>query len=105
MDEIAIALAIGISFAVIFALGELIFRRLTSRVASRLLAGWQWLVLPATAIVSFGAFLAIRPLVLDQPPSLPVLVGLVIAVALLITAATATAFAVLRVLGIEPADD
>jgi hypothetical protein len=104
MVQLAIFLALAVSFGVLYALVEWVFRRLTGHLASRLHAGWRWLALPLTALISWTGFVALRPLVLDQPPSVPVLIGSLTAVALLVITGTAAGWAVLQLLGIRASD-
>jgi hypothetical protein len=61
---------------------------------ARLQTGWRWLTLPATAILSIAAFLALRPFIVDQPRTPLWFIGAVIAVALLVTAGTAAGWAI-----------
>src|SRR3990172_11304088 len=93
MEPVASVVGVAVVFALIFALGEWLFGRLTSKLASRLHGGWRWFALPFTAVLSFGAFLVLRPLVLDQPRTPLWFVGGAIAVALLVTTGTATGWA------------
>ena len=95
MTQVACVIVLAIFFGVVFALGEWLFRRLTDRLDARLHAGWRWLTLPVTAIVSSAGFLVLRPLVVDQPRTpLWFVLGLV-AVALLVTTGTALGYAVI----------
>jgi len=99
MEQVASVVGVAIVFALIFALGEWLFGRLTSKLASRLHAGWRWLALPITAVLSFGAFMALRPLILDQPRTPLWFVGGAIAVALLVTTGTAAGWAMVQLGG------
>ena len=52
MDQVAGVIGVTIVFGLVVALGEWLFRRFTDRLDARLHAGWRWLTLPITAIVS-----------------------------------------------------
>jgi hypothetical protein len=95
VDGIAALIGVAIFFGLVFGLGEWMFRRLADRLDSRLQGGWRWLTLPIAAFLCFAGFLALRPLILDQPRTpLWFLIG-VIAIALLIAGTYASAYAVL----------
>jgi predicted metal-binding membrane protein len=94
MDQVAITVAVVIAFGLIFALGEWLFRRLAGSIDSRLHAGWRWMTLPITAVVGWAGFLALRPLVLDQPQTPLWFILSFVAVASLVVAATAMGLAV-----------
>jgi hypothetical protein len=96
VEQFAVAIGVAIAFALIFALGEWFFERLTGRLTTRLRYRWRWLVLPMTALISFGLFTILRPLVLDQPMSPLVFLGLLGAVALLVSGATALGYAIVE---------
>jgi hypothetical protein len=94
MDQVAGVIGVAIFFGLVFALGEWLFRRFTDRLDARLHAGWRWLTLPITAVVSSAAFLVLRPLIVDQPRT-PLWFALaLVAVALLVATGTALGLAV-----------
>jgi hypothetical protein len=94
MDQVAGVIGVAIFFGLVFALGEWLFRRFTGRLVARLHAGWRWLTLPITAVVSSAAFLVLRPFIVDQPRT-PLWFALsLIAVALLVATGTALGLAV-----------
>jgi uncharacterized BrkB/YihY/UPF0761 family membrane protein len=105
MEDVAIFVAIAICFGVVYALVEYVFRRLSGELASRLHGVWRWLVLPLVAAVAYGAFVVLRPFVLDKPPSVHVMIGGLVEIALLVIIATALASAVLQLLRLRPPDD
>ena len=89
VDQLAGVIGVAIVLGLVFGLGEWLFRALADRLDSRLQAGWRWLALPVTALLCFAGFLALRPLIVDQPRTpLWFAMGL-IAVALLFAGATA----------------
>lgn len=94
MDQIASVIGFAIVYWLIFALGEWLFRRFTDRLDSRLHAGWRWLTLPVTAIVSWAAFLVLQPFVVDQPQTPLWFAVAFVAIALLVTTGTALGWAV-----------
>jgi hypothetical protein len=94
VEQIASVAGVALVFALIFSLGEWIFRRSAATLDARLQTGWRWLTLPATAILSIAAFLALRPFIVDQPRTPLWFIGAVIAVALLVTAGTAAGWAI-----------
>ena len=62
MDQLGILIVAAIFFGFFFGLGDELANWLDAR-----LQGWPWLALPIVATLSFAAFLALRPFVLDQP--------------------------------------
>ena len=96
MEQLVSLIAVGIAFALIFGLGTWVFNMLTAAIAARLPSRWRWLALLITAAVSFGAFLAVRPLVLDKPMNAFVFIGLMACVALLVSGATAVGLALVE---------
>jgi hypothetical protein len=95
MDQLAGFIGVAIFFGLVFMLGEWLFRRFTDRLDARLHAGWRWLTLPITAIVSSAGFLGLRPLIVDQPRTPAWLVLGLVAVALLVTTGTALGYAMI----------
>jgi nitrate/nitrite transporter NarK len=93
VEEWANAIAVGIFFALVFVLGERLFRRLAGRLDARLGARW-WLTLPVVAIISFAGFLMLQPLVVDQPRTPLWFVLGFVAIALLVAGGTALGYAV-----------
>ena len=93
MEQLVSLIAVSIAFALIFGLGTWLFTTLTATIAVRLPSRWRWLALLITAAVSFGAFLVLRPLVLDKPMNQFVFIGLLACVALLVSGATALGLA------------
>lgn len=94
MDQVVVVIGVAIVLGFVFAIGDRLFRRFTDRLDARLGAGWRWLTLPITALVSAAGFLVLRPLILEQPSTpLSTVLGLV-GVALLVTTGTALGLAV-----------
>jgi hypothetical protein len=96
VEEWISAIIVGIFFGLVFALGGWMFRRLAGRLDARLSAGWRWLTLPTTAVLSFAGFLVLRPLVVDQPRTPLWFVLGFAAIALLVAGATALGVALWR---------
>ena len=93
VDQLGALIGVAIFYGLIFGLGEWFFRVLADRLDARLQAGWRWMTLPIVAILSFAGFLVLRPLILDQPRTPVWFAMALIAVALLVTGATALAYA------------
>jgi hypothetical protein len=96
VDQLAGVIGVAIFLGIVFGLGEWLFRALADRLDSRLQAGWRWLTLPIVALLSFAGFVALRPLVLDQPRTPSWFAIGLIAVALLVSGATALGFAMVK---------
>ena len=93
MDQLVGVIASIVFFGLALGVGEWILRRLEIRLASRLRAGWRRMTLPIAALLCVAGFLALRPLILDQPRT-PVWFALAFtAIALLFAAATAIGYA------------
>ena len=89
MADFANAVAVAVGLALLFGVGRLFFTILTGAFATRLPYRWRWLAMPLTALISFGLFTVLRPLVLDKQTNPLGFVGLCVAVALLVSGATA----------------
>jgi len=96
VEQFPVLVGVALAFGLIFAVGEWFFERLTGRLTTRLRYRWRWLALPLTALISFGLFTVLRPLVLDRPTSPLVFLGLIVAVALLVSGATALGYTILE---------
>jgi hypothetical protein len=96
VDQLATAVAVAITFGLVFGLGTWFFTRLTRTLATRLTYRLRWLALPITALISVGLFAVLRPLVVDKPMNPLVFVGLFVGVALLVSGATALAYTILE---------
>ena len=94
MDGIAGLIGVAIFFGLVFGLGEWMFRRLADRLDSRLHGGWRWLTLPIAAFLCFGAFVLLRPFILEQPRTPLWFLIAVIAITLLVAGTYASANAV-----------
>lgn len=95
MDGIAGLIGVAIFFGLVFGLGEWLFRRLADRLDSRLQGGWRWLTLPVAAFLCFAGFVALRPLILNEPRTPLWFLISVIAIGLLIAGTYASAYAAL----------
>jgi hypothetical protein len=96
MESFATAVSVVITLSLVFGLGTWFYRRLTSAIATHLSDRWRWLALLMTAAISFVVFLLLRPLVLDKPMDLPWFVVACIAVALLVSGATALGYGIVE---------
>src|SRR5829696_9551053 len=83
-----------IVLGLIFVLGLSSMWLLEDRLDARLPVGWRWLRWPVVATVSFGGFLVLQLLVVDQPRTPMWLVLGVLGVALLAAGASAVGYGI-----------